>query len=402
MKKTCFLILTIIFLSPLTVMALEDITINASEKVIKGASFNIGFDATGLTPLNFIKGFHIELEYPKTLVTFDSCKTTIPQYTETITNNTSKISYTGETTTNNYFSTNKTILNCKFTAIGEVTNNINFSLLATSFLKEKNDTSLPATLKTKNITIINALSSSNTLSSLTLDNIPFTFKEDILNYHLTVKQNINKTKITALATDNKAKVIGEGIINLKYGLNNFEIVVTAEDGSKKIYKLEITRENPLASDTSLKSLSVNNVTFKEKFNKDIKLYTATVPNNFTKVYVQATPTSKDSKVIVTGATNLTEGKENIIYVTVTSLDNSKEDYIIKILRDVKKQEEIKPVIPPKDDNKEETKPVTPPKEEIKIENNSSKKIILIIASVLCSFIIVLGAYYYLKKDKVSK
>ncbi len=66
---------------------------------------------------------------------------------------------------------------------------------------------------------------------------------DKTNYSLTVKNSVNKIKIVAEAADNKAKVSGAGEKELKVGDNVFQVVVTAENGTKKTYTITVTRKD---------------------------------------------------------------------------------------------------------------------------------------------------------------
>ena len=68
------------------------------------------------------------------------------------------------------------------------------------------------------------------------------YSEVILEYNLTCKNDISSIVIEAVANDNKATVEYEKNITLNEGLNNITIKVTAEDGTIKEYKLNITRE----------------------------------------------------------------------------------------------------------------------------------------------------------------
>ncbi|MBQ8219226.1 MAG: cadherin-like beta sandwich domain-containing protein [Bacilli bacterium] len=92
-------------------------------------------------------------------------------------------------------------------------------------------------------------SSNNYLSSLTIDNFELneSFDKENLEYALTVPTDTEKIKINAQLEDSNSKVSGVGEVNLSQGLNTFEIVVTAENGSKKTYVLKVTvlEEEPI-------------------------------------------------------------------------------------------------------------------------------------------------------------
>ena len=82
------------------------------------------------------------------------------------------------------------------------------------------------------------------LSSLTVDGLELNekFDKESLEYTVTVPADTEKIKINAQLEDSDAKVTGTGEVNVSTGLNTFEIVVTAENGSKRTYILKATVE----------------------------------------------------------------------------------------------------------------------------------------------------------------
>ncbi len=95
-----------------------------------------------------------------------------------------------------------------------------------------------------NATVITpkAKSSNNFLTSLTIDNLKLneSFDKEKLEYTLDIPADTEKIKINAQLADSNAKVTGTGEVNVSAGINNFEIVVTAENGSKRTYKIKAT------------------------------------------------------------------------------------------------------------------------------------------------------------------
>ena len=63
------------------------------------------------------------------------------------------------------------------------------------------------------------------------------------SYSVTVKNSVDKIKIIAEAADSKASVSGAGEKTLKVGDNVFQVVCTAENGSKKTYTITVTRKD---------------------------------------------------------------------------------------------------------------------------------------------------------------
>lgn len=87
-------------------------------------------------------------------------------------------------------------------------------------------------------------SSNSYLASLTVDGFELNenFDKESLEYTLTVPANTEKIKINAQLAEDSAKATGTGEVNVSEGLNTFEIVVTAENGSKRTYVLKVTVE----------------------------------------------------------------------------------------------------------------------------------------------------------------
>lgn len=85
-------------------------------------------------------------------------------------------------------------------------------------------------------------SSNSFLSSLTIDGyeLDSKFDKETLEYSVTVKEGTEKIKINAQLADSTAKVSGVGEVSVSEGVNNFSLVVTAENGSKRTYKLTVT------------------------------------------------------------------------------------------------------------------------------------------------------------------
>ncbi len=86
------------------------------------------------------------------------------------------------------------------------------------------------------------LSSDSTLSSLSASGVTLpTFDPQITYYSANVENSVSGTTISAAANYSKATVSGAGYKDLSVGPNSFNITVTAQDGSMKIYTVSITR-----------------------------------------------------------------------------------------------------------------------------------------------------------------
>ena len=110
-------------------------------------------------------------------------------------------------------------------------------------------------------------------------------------------------------------------------------------------------EKEKSKDSSLKELVIAEGAITPEFNKDVKEYALTVPNEITSVNVTATPTDSKAKATVEGNTELKEG-ENTVTVTVTAENGDKTNYTIKVARSRAKLSLQSLVIKYENENKE--------------------------------------------------
>lgn len=140
-------------------------------------------------------------------------------------------------------------------------------------------------------------SSNSSLDSLSVEGTNIEFNSEKLNYDLII--NSDKINITATTSSSTSKVEGTGEKKLEYGKNEFKIIVTAENGSKRTYILNITRYD---TNNTLKSIKINGEEVKINDNKEI-----TFTTKLDKIKIEANANSDRVKSI-TGT-----GDENIVY-----------------------------------------------------------------------------------------
>ena len=102
-------------------------------------------------------------------------------------------------------------------------------------------TTTPST-NTNKPTTVTPKSSVNYLSSLEVEGreINPKFDKETLEYTVDLESGTTSINIKAITEHNKANIVGAGVKNVTEGVNNFDIVVTAENGSKRTYKLKAT------------------------------------------------------------------------------------------------------------------------------------------------------------------
>ena len=97
------------------------------------------------------------------------------------------------------------------------------------------------------------LDTTNTLDSITVSDCTLNpaFNSATTEYSCTVKNSVASVTVNATATSSKAKVRGLGAKDLAVGKNTLPIRVIAEDGSEKIYNVNVTRKADVASSISI-------------------------------------------------------------------------------------------------------------------------------------------------------
>ena len=117
-------------------------------------------------------------------------------------------------------------------------------------------------------------SSNNNLSSIKVNGDDAFFSKNKTSFDIELKDSTANIVVTK--EDSKAKVTGDGTKNLNYGKNTYNIVVTAEDGTKKTYTLNITRPDSRSKENYL--LDFNFVNYDIGFDKNKTSYELTIDN----------------------------------------------------------------------------------------------------------------------------
>lgn len=104
-------------------------------------------------------------------------------------------------------------------------------------------------------------SSNANLSNLGIRPNDFTgFKSGTTSYNVTVPYDVEKVEVYAKVQDSKANVSGTGNKPLDVGKNSLNVVVTAEDGTKKTYTINVTRQEEKKNETNTTNEVSNNTT----------------------------------------------------------------------------------------------------------------------------------------------
>ncbi len=95
---------------------------------------------------------------------------------------------------------------------------------------------------TVNIIKVYPKSGNNNLASIVIDDIDIDFNPNILEYDITVENDVNSLDLTIVTEDKKAEVTIVGNENFVTGENIVKIMVTAENGNTKTYTINVTKE----------------------------------------------------------------------------------------------------------------------------------------------------------------
>ena len=154
------------------------------------------------------------------------------------------------------------------------------------------------------------------------------FKASVTSYEVTVPLDVESVEVYATAQDSKATVTGTGTKKLNEGENEFPVVVTAEDGTKKTYTIYVTRketenveetDGEVSAGKGLAKLEVENATMTPDFQTNIYEYQIQYIGEETSLNLKAEPTDNSYIVEITGNNDLQEG-DNIITILVSDKD----------------------------------------------------------------------------------
>ena len=152
------------------------------------------------------------------------------------------------------------------------------------------------------------------------------FDAETTSYSITLKEDEKKLDITATAADEKAKVEITGNDNLENPNNTVRITVTAEDGTQRIYRISVLKneETRVVEMVKLKSLQVANATLSPEFDPDTVSYVIEVenPSSITAKDVVATAEDDDVNVTIAEASESSENGEKKITIVLESKDGS--------------------------------------------------------------------------------
>lgn len=146
------------------------------------------------------------------------------------------------------------------------------------------------------------------------------FDQFITDYVITIGEDKDKIDIEVITDDPNATAEILGDTNLKTGVNNFEIKVTAEDGiTTNSYYLHITKGNKEKANANLKTLEVKGIQLNPTFNdKDIH-YLVEYEGYIESLDIIAIPQNQNAKIEILDNNNFSSTL-HIVTIKVTAED----------------------------------------------------------------------------------
>lgn len=165
-------------------------------------------------------------------------------------------------------------------------------------------------------------SNNTNLKTLSIENVELSpaFSADVLQYTAKITEYKEKgIKVVAEAEDAKSTVKVEGNTNIVEGENIITVEVTAEDGTKKTYKIILTNEKE-ATTLGLQSLKIKDVELKgfspDKFEYEVSF------RDLEKLEIEAIANEEGAIIEISGNENLMEYGEHLITIMVSSADGT--------------------------------------------------------------------------------
>ena len=148
-----------------------------------------------------------------------------------------------------------------------------------------------------------------------------------------MEYDVTSIAISASAEDSKANISGIGTKELNLYSNAFNIVVTAENGSRKAYTIEVIRKDidgnikELATDNTLSSITIAD--YNINFNPEIMEYTilltdAVMPE------INAIANDSNATVTINNSESIKTGN-NIIEISVIAENGAEQIYKINAI-----------------------------------------------------------------------
>ncbi len=269
MKKLLSLILIIAFLlsfAVINVSAACSLSISpSSSTVYVGNSFTVAFTFTGSAP---VESADVNIQFDTSKFQYVSISGGLGGLQTNVSGKTIIISDFWTNSTANTSKTYKLTITFKALAVGSGTISVNSSDLGDA---DFNTLGTPTGSTTVSVKQENKSSNAN-LKWLTVPSgctlVP-KFSKDVTNYTCTVPGSVTSFPMDWEAEDSKATTKVSTGYQLKVGENTRTVTVTAQDGTKKVYTVKITRLQPEATPTKTPTVTATPTPTQEPMNVTI-------------------------------------------------------------------------------------------------------------------------------------
>jgi len=326
-KLSLFLFSLFLILSPIQNVhaAAFAATISGPTQITAGQEFTV---TVGVTNVTNMLAFFATFDYDKTKLTLVS-STGLNDFTVTLGTNLVADRLTPKSGTYNVASI---VFRAKttFTLGSSASISLKPRIYYTDGSKEVDDS-------TSRSLSIKMVSDNSYLKTLTVSSGTLNFSKTTLDYTVVVDNSVSSITLGATPDYSKSTISGTGTKSLAVYSNYFNIVVTAENGSKRTYTVNVQRKDtnglasPPSTNNNLKSITINGYPdFSAAFNKETLTYVLEVGNLVTDLTISADPEDAKSKVEITKAP-LVVGS-NTITIKVTAENNDVKTYTITVNR----------------------------------------------------------------------
>ena len=204
-----------------------------------------------------------------------------------------------------------------------------------------------------------ALDGDNTLKDLTIGGTTITgFDKDKTSYTLDVGADVTSINVAGIPTSSTSTVSISGATNLQPGVNPVTITVTAQDGSTRVYTINVTKPSnnttqptgngttattkkgqtttttkKPSNDTGVKDIVIGSPhTISPKFSNDVDVYNVTVPYDVESLDLTMYLNDSKATYTVTGNENFQVGKINVVTVKIKAEDGTTRTVIFNVTR----------------------------------------------------------------------
>lgn len=184
--------------------------------------------------------------------------------------------------------------------------------------------------------IINALKNSDSsLKELSIANgdISPEFDKSTTDYSITIPSDVDTLDISAIPTNSKSTVEITNNEDFEIGkVKSVLVTVTAEDGSKSIYTINVTK-SPNKSNNKLNDIIITNGDLQPEFDPNTFDYTVNIDDNVSSLDLTTATDNSNAKIEVLGNEDLDKGSNKKVVIKVVDENGFVQYYKLSIKRD---------------------------------------------------------------------